>query len=297
MTTSEQLEREAEQHRAEIAQTLQELRSRMTPGQVVDQLVDYARDGSGGMFLHNLRRQAVDNPLPLVMVGTGLAWLMMNGRHSTASSSATSDPGSGSRDKAVDAKDGLANKVGDAKEAVADASTSASASLKGAASSAYDAAAEAADRATDAISNSASSVRNTASSTVKAVMDFFKEQPLALAGIGLALGAAIGASLPATETEDELMGDASDNLKARAGDLASEQLDKAETVAERVHDDAMHEAAKQGVASDASDQSRTAQPMVQDRADAPTLVPATDEPELGNTSKDAGVPEDVSSNR
>jgi hypothetical protein len=50
MSTSEQLERETEQERARISETLDELRARMTPGHVVDRLVDYATDSSGGMF-------------------------------------------------------------------------------------------------------------------------------------------------------------------------------------------------------------------------------------------------------
>src|SRR5215472_3133316 len=80
MTTSEQLEREAETARAQITATLDELRTRMTPGQVVDQLVDYVRNGSGATFLDNLRGHVVNNPLPVTLVGAGLAWLAMASR-------------------------------------------------------------------------------------------------------------------------------------------------------------------------------------------------------------------------
>ena len=54
MSTSEQLERETEEERARISETLDELRARMTPGHVVDRLVDYATDSSGGMFFRML---------------------------------------------------------------------------------------------------------------------------------------------------------------------------------------------------------------------------------------------------
>src|SRR5262249_46285172 len=84
MTTSEQLEREAEATRARIAATLDELRGRMTAGQVVDQLVDYARDSGGGEFFRNFGRQVAGNPLPVTLVGAGLAWLMMAGRRGLA---------------------------------------------------------------------------------------------------------------------------------------------------------------------------------------------------------------------
>src|SRR5215211_7856224 len=80
MSTSEQLERETQEERARIAETLDELRAQMTPGHVVDRLVDYATETSGGAFFRNLRQQAVDNPVPTALVGAGLAWLALAGR-------------------------------------------------------------------------------------------------------------------------------------------------------------------------------------------------------------------------
>ena len=43
-----------------------------------------------------------------------------------------------------------------------------------------------------------------------------QEQPLALAAIGIALGAAIGAALPSTERENQLLGQTSDKMAAKA---------------------------------------------------------------------------------
>ena len=53
-TQSEQLERKAQQARALLTETLEELRAGMTPGQVVDQLADYAREGPAVEFFRNL---------------------------------------------------------------------------------------------------------------------------------------------------------------------------------------------------------------------------------------------------
>src|SRR6266446_2147899 len=81
MLKSELLEREAEARRAQLAQTFDELRARVTPGHVLDRLVDYATDSGGADFFRNLRDQTVANPLALGIVGAGLAWLMFsNGR-------------------------------------------------------------------------------------------------------------------------------------------------------------------------------------------------------------------------
>src|SRR5438034_9045830 len=78
MSYTEQLERETEQTRRQVAATLDELRARISPGQMVDQFVDYAGDSGGAEFLRNLKRQAIANPMPLTLVGAGLAWLMLS---------------------------------------------------------------------------------------------------------------------------------------------------------------------------------------------------------------------------
>jgi hypothetical protein len=81
MTSSARLEREAEQTRSQLAQALNELRERITPGQLVDEAIDYAKDSGGGVFVRNLGRQTTANPLPVAVIGAGIAWLMLsNGR-------------------------------------------------------------------------------------------------------------------------------------------------------------------------------------------------------------------------
>jgi uncharacterized protein DUF3618 len=55
---SERIEREAARTRAQLSHTADELRARMmTPGQVIDQLIDYAREGPGAEFGRNLARE------------------------------------------------------------------------------------------------------------------------------------------------------------------------------------------------------------------------------------------------
>jgi hypothetical protein len=76
-TQSEQLERKAHQARARLTETLEELRAGMTPGQVVDQLAEYAREGPGTEFFRNLVREIRGNPLPLALIGAGVAWLII----------------------------------------------------------------------------------------------------------------------------------------------------------------------------------------------------------------------------
>ena len=74
---SEKLEREAEGVRSELAGSLAELRFRLTPGQIVDQFTDYAREGPAAEFLNNLAREIRVNPMPVLLIAIGIAWLVL----------------------------------------------------------------------------------------------------------------------------------------------------------------------------------------------------------------------------
>ena len=76
--SSEQLEREAEVARSNLAADLDELRHRMTPGQIVDEVADYARDTPVAEFTRNLIRDLRENPLPILLIGAGIAWSIFN---------------------------------------------------------------------------------------------------------------------------------------------------------------------------------------------------------------------------
>src|SRR5690606_29058172 len=71
-----ELEREAEQVRAEISETTRQLRDKMSPGQLMDEALGYFKEGDAQRFLTNLKDQVRDNPLALALIGGGVAWLM-----------------------------------------------------------------------------------------------------------------------------------------------------------------------------------------------------------------------------
>jgi hypothetical protein len=82
------LEREAEETRARIADTAETLRAKMTPGQMVDEVASIFRGSDGETALVNLKNQVRDNPLPLALVGAGLAWLALGKGTSISTASA-----------------------------------------------------------------------------------------------------------------------------------------------------------------------------------------------------------------
>jgi hypothetical protein len=306
--SSEQLEQESEQTRIRLAETLEELRGRLSPGQVVDQLIDYARDGGAAEFVRNLGHEVRRNPLPVTLIGAGISWLMMANGRSLRGDAAWYAEGSGARGPAAaesrssraaartggffsrlrarshaamdeiqnaaetggemgkttfarmaDGASGAADTVGDNARTIsssaADAAREAGGQLSGAARHAASAAASAKDSAaqsatslyhaaTDAahgVGDSATRVGRNAGAFTRSLADFCAEQPLVTAGLGLALGAAIGAALPASETEDRLIGETSDALKGSVQEQASELYQNAHTVARNVVQNVAHD--------------------------------------------------------
>jgi Protein of unknown function (DUF3618) len=75
----EEVQREVRQSRAEVEETLEAIQERLSPGQLFEQAVDYMRSSNGTNFLRNLGTAVRDNPVPVALVGTGLAWLMLSG--------------------------------------------------------------------------------------------------------------------------------------------------------------------------------------------------------------------------
>jgi hypothetical protein len=285
MLKSELLEREAEARRAQLAQTFDELRARVTPGHVLDRLVDYATDSGGADFFRNLRDQTVANPLALGIVGAGLAWLMLSngrparstpgvpyrgrGRMRTYFAGARERAGNALGDAAVGARDRVAEAAYRASEAAgsigATARTAKDAALEtasqwreaagsatsssyeqarsragGVASTVYGGVAQSAGRTGEGVKAFATG----AATTSRDMFDFCCDQPLVLAGLGVALGAAVGAAFPSTETEGQLMGEASDEVKERTRAFAQEQYEKSRSTAEAVLDE-VHQKVKE----------------------------------------------------
>ncbi|HLH94385.1 MAG TPA: DUF3618 domain-containing protein [Xanthobacteraceae bacterium] len=221
MTNSAQLEREAEQTRSQLAQTLDELRERITPGQLMDQVVDYARDSGGGDFARNLGRQVSANPVPVCLMAAGMAWLMLSGRRA---STLAQETGAAVESSVQDLNDQARQAASSVSENVSSAYAAGKEQLASAG--------EAASRTGSRIAQGTSSATRQTAQATKNFLQFCADQPLILAGFGLALGAALGASLPATETENQLMGEGSDKLKGRAQEFAREQYAKGEEAAQ-----------------------------------------------------------------
>ena len=77
-STSKQdvIERDLERTRSRMDNRLSELQERLSPGQILDDLMGYFRGSEGGDFARNLMDSVRNNPLPVALTGIGITWLM-----------------------------------------------------------------------------------------------------------------------------------------------------------------------------------------------------------------------------
>lgn len=74
--SSEEIEREVEATRGELDRTVEALKERMSAGQIIDELMGSMKGSGASEMVSTLGRQAKENPLPLALIGAGVAWLM-----------------------------------------------------------------------------------------------------------------------------------------------------------------------------------------------------------------------------
>jgi Protein of unknown function (DUF3618) len=242
MTSVDRLEYETEQTRTRVSELLDELCARISPGDVVDQLMGMVNEGAAGDFVRTLGQQVRGNPLPCLLIGAGIGWLMLADRASASMSQAVSG--------ASDTISGTARRFASGAHRMAE---SASGTIRTAASATTCAADALAGTASDVGHRTGDALRSAADRSRRAgatLGQMLQEQPLIAAGLGLAIGAAIGAALPVSATENRLLGETSDDLKRQARSMAAEQATRAREAAERTYEaakesamDVAHEAA------------------------------------------------------
>lgn len=78
MPTNEQtdLEHDVSAERARVDATINEIQNRLTPGQLIDEVLRHGR-APGKDFVASLGRTLADNPIPTALVGVGLMWLLL----------------------------------------------------------------------------------------------------------------------------------------------------------------------------------------------------------------------------
>src|SRR4029078_10319923 len=77
-----------------------------------------------------------------------------------------------------------------------------------------------------------------------------EEHPFVVAGIALVVGALIASALPVSQAENRVFGDASDDLKNRARDVASESVNVAAAAAQSLYQESVSRVQEHGLSAD-----------------------------------------------
>jgi Protein of unknown function (DUF3618) len=285
-----EIEREVRESRADVERTLDQIQERLSPGQLLDQAVGYLR-GGGGEFMRNLGDSVRSNPLPVTLVGVGLAWMMLaggrNGGRSRAPDwerddwerddwddlsydpyaepeyaagslyeEATVGPTFGSESTTGSGIGERMSQAGERASELGDRAKEASARAKERAEAlgarAGERLSEAGDRLRGRAGRTGASARHYGRRAKEGAFHALSEHPLVLGAFGLAVGAALGGALPPSETEDRLMGRTGDRLQRRDAEAGREGLAKARAAAGAAYDAAREEAEAQGLTPEAA---------------------------------------------
>ena len=186
-----QLEREIDQQRNHIAELVEALGDRLSPGEMFERVLGYGKEG-GREFAGNLSHTVKSHPVPALLTAAGMLWLYSGSRHDseTIATGTTAD---------------LDMHKPDLGERMQHVRQGASEKARGVRRTAHDA---------------ADSARSGAQRANEGFHHMLEENPMALGAIGVAAGALLGAMLPVTRKEHELMGEASDRLTREAKAIA-----------------------------------------------------------------------------
>jgi ElaB/YqjD/DUF883 family membrane-anchored ribosome-binding protein len=196
-----EIERDLDRTRSDLRDTLDALEHKLSRQRLLDLTLGRVRE-HGGEFASNLGHSMKSNPVPTLLTSIGLAWMMMSERSSA----------NGGHDGDVDTDGhGIGDRLNDARERARQ--------LRGEAREKMEHSRESVAHASEFTRRQLSRGRSTAS-------HLLHEQPLVLGAIGVAVGALLGAALPATTEEDRLLGNARDRTLDKVKAAGSERYEE-----------------------------------------------------------------------
>jgi ElaB/YqjD/DUF883 family membrane-anchored ribosome-binding protein len=256
-----EIKREIARTRVEMSETLGEIQERLRPDHLMQQAKDTVTEAATGKvrnIMHSAGETATrvadqtryagrsaadyacEHPLQMAMLAGGLTWWLLRGRNRSdewagASEGWQSDALGAEYDAGADygSEPSLRDRAG---EYVASARETAGDYADAARSGARRASA----RVRDAASSASTRARETWQRTSTSVDDWVHEYPMAAGAVALAVGAAIGLSVPGTDWEDRTMGERRDQAmevaRAKARELKDTVSERAKDVADTVAD-------------------------------------------------------------
>lgn len=219
----EQIQRELGSTRSRIDEGLEELDDRLGTGAAIKEAAYHVRD-SASELSSSVGRVIRENPVPAFLIGAGAAWIAMSALSRT-------QRGQEVRERVGERARDVAHRAGDKAD-----------HLRQRAGEVRQRAGETLEQARQRAHDTGQKLREGAGHVAEKASDTFESQPLLIGALGLAVGAAIGASIPSTRREDELVGPLRDRLKHDAVDYGREQIARAGDAAHEAIEGAREEA-------------------------------------------------------
>jgi len=191
-----------------------------------------------------------ENPIPAALIGMGVLWLFTGGSNTSlfggdgrkslfrtaarATGQVTDALGETAgraalslgrtAQAAAETTSDLAGGIRSAYDAVSETAAKTADQAKAGITSAYNATAQATSRAAETVGSAASSAAHTSwnGGVQEHLAEWFERQPLLLGAVGLAVGAGIAASIPTSQTEKQVMGEASKRVQEAVENKATE---------------------------------------------------------------------------
>lgn len=248
-----------ERTRERLGETVEALGAQLNPSNLKQRVKDGVREATIGKVQHmasqskerisetgrGLAQVIRENPLPAAMAAAGLGWLFLSSRDQRPSRPFTSgEPDefaipdeSGQpnriRESVRNAASTVADKAHDLTERAGDATQRVVEKAKETGDRIVEKARETGDRVATKADNTVQRAQARARTTARRVETQFEETPMGMGAVALALGLAVGLSVPGTRKEAELLGDARDKLLDKTRERVAETTERVERVVER----------------------------------------------------------------
>jgi ElaB/YqjD/DUF883 family membrane-anchored ribosome-binding protein len=227
----EAIREDVEETRAEMSETIDALQERLNPDTLKQEAKGAVRGATIGRaeeMVGTAQHRAEDvmsttqerakgassglveiirqNPLPAALAGVGLGWLMMESRKSSSQSHSSSQV----QQKAGQAMGTAQQKTG---------------------------------QLTSQVQHGMQDVGSQAQQGMSQFQSMLHERPLAVGAVALGLGAAVGLAVPETEKEEQLLGQARDQVVHKAEQMAQDAGHRAKDAAEQTAGQVVKQAA------------------------------------------------------
>lgn len=242
--SSADVEKDVEASRSALDRNVEALRDKMTPGQLLDEAMT-TMGGAGQQIASKFIDQAKQNPMPLAVMGLGIAWLVASNRGPGSSGSA--EPRSfADRTSRDPAADGSSGSIGDKVQAMGDMTKGLVDQASDTLATVHDKLGAGSDSVKDAVGGLSDKAGQLTQQAQQGVTQAFQKEPLLVGVLGFAAGLALGAALPPTEAEDRLLGPSRDRVLEEGKDLAQTGLARGTSAAKASYQGAKSELQSEG---------------------------------------------------